>query len=160
PRRAIAAVNPLSGRGLVQVWQRYAFVLHGAQTRISAVHVVVFSSDAGRRLDGFQIGLKRGIQTVLIAADEQIGFHEFVAGLNQLTEFLGSPLNRRILRSVSLSFAKTHSPVVSTAWEMGGNVAELGYMRPRRGILESDDILPKYTEHRQAIIFQDSVLCL
>ena len=55
-------------------------MLHGAQTRISAVHLVVFSSDAGRRLDGFQIGLKRDTQTVLIAADEQIGFHEFVAG--------------------------------------------------------------------------------
>ena len=59
-----------------------------------------------------------------------------------------------------MSFAKTRSPVVSTTWEMGGNVAELGYMRPRRGILKSDDILPKDTEHRQAVIFQDSVLCL
>src|SRR5262249_56641859 len=42
-----------------------------------------------------------------------------------------------------LSFAKTRSPLVSTAWEMGCNVVELGYMRPRRGILESGDILAK-----------------
>src|SRR6266545_188064 len=44
---------------------------------------------------------------------------------------------------ILLSFAKTRSPLVSTTWEMGCNVAELGYMRPRRGILESDDTLAK-----------------
>src|SRR6266508_6353279 len=32
---------------------------------------------------------------------------------------------------------------------MGCNVVELGYMRPRRGILESDDILAK-DRHRRA----------
>ena len=42
-----------------------------------------------------------------------------------------------------LSFAKTRSPVVSTTWKMRCNVAELGYMRPRRGILESDEILAR-----------------
>ena len=42
-----------------------------------------------------------------------------------------------------LSFAKTRSPLVSTTWEMGCNVVEPGYKRPRRGILESDDILAK-----------------
>jgi hypothetical protein len=44
---------------------------------------------------------------------------------------------------MNLSFAKTRSPFVSTTWEMGCNVVELGYIRPRRGILESDDILAK-----------------
>jgi hypothetical protein len=42
-----------------------------------------------------------------------------------------------------LSIAKTRSPLLSTTWEMGCNVVEQGYMRPRRGILESDDILSK-----------------
>jgi hypothetical protein len=42
-----------------------------------------------------------------------------------------------------LSLAKTRLPLVSTAWEMGCNVAEPGYRRPRRGILELDDILAK-----------------
>jgi hypothetical protein len=41
------------------------------------------------------------------------------------------------------SFAKTRSPLVLIIWEMGCNVVELDYMRSRRGILESDDILAK-----------------
>jgi hypothetical protein len=52
-----------------------------------------------------------------------------------------SDLNHR--SALQLSFAKTGSSLVSTTWEMGCNVVELGYMRPRRGILESDDILAK-----------------
>src|SRR5215467_4484687 len=42
-----------------------------------------------------------------------------------------------------VSLAKTRSPLVSTTWEMVCNVVALGYMRPRRGILRSDDILAK-----------------
>ncbi len=42
-----------------------------------------------------------------------------------------------------LSFAKTRSPLDSTAWKIGCNVVELGYMRTQRGILESEDILTK-----------------
>jgi hypothetical protein len=33
--------------------------------------------------------------------------------------------------------------LVSTTREMGCNVVEPGYIRPKRGILESDDILAK-----------------
>jgi len=44
---------------------------------------------------------------------------------------------------IALSFAKTRSPLVSTTRERGCNVVELDYMRPRRVILESDDILAK-----------------
>jgi hypothetical protein len=42
-----------------------------------------------------------------------------------------------------LSFAKIRSPLLSPTLEMGCNVVELGYMRPRRGILKSDNILEK-----------------
>ena len=50
-----------------------------------------------------------------------------------------------VKRKYFLSFAKTRPPLVLTTWEMGCNVVELGYMRPRRGLLESDDILAKDT---------------
>jgi hypothetical protein len=45
--------------------------------------------------------------------------------------------------SFRLSFAKTRSPLVLTTWKMECNVVEPGYLNPRRGILESDDILVK-----------------
>jgi hypothetical protein len=46
-------------------------------------------------------------------------------------------------RSLLLSLAKTRSPLVSTTWEMGCNVVELGYKRSRRRIMELDDVLAK-----------------
>src|SRR5262245_26644497 len=54
-----------------------------------------------------------------------------------------SVLHKRSNGRFRLSFAKTRSPLVSTTWEMECNVVEPGYMRPMRGILESDDFLAK-----------------
>jgi DNA-binding LacI/PurR family transcriptional regulator len=44
---------------------------------------------------------------------------------------------------IILSSAKTLSPLISTTLENASNVVELGYKRPKRGILESNDILAK-----------------
>src|SRR5262245_54305080 len=54
-----------------------------------------------------------------------------------LKPWRGMALSRRS------SFAKTRSPLVSPTCEMGCNVVEPSYMRPRRGIMESDDFLAK-----------------
>jgi hypothetical protein len=50
----------------------------------------------------------------------------------------------------TVSFAETRSPLVSITWERGCVVVEPGHRRPRRGILESDDILAKDSHKREA----------
>jgi hypothetical protein len=54
-------------------------------------------------------------------------------------------------------FAKTSSPFVSIIWEKGCNVAELGYIRPGRGILESNDTLAK-DRGRQRVVLLETFL--
>jgi len=52
-------------------------------------------------------------------------------------------LNWPVIQVGCLSFAKTRTLLVSTTWKIGCNIVELGYMRSRRGILKSIDILVK-----------------